>query len=354
MSRGALLRGTASKNATACLATMASGGDDPVVSPLWLSSRLSEVKVLDATWYLPKFNKDGRDDFGSARIPGARYFDIDAIADKSADLKHMLPPPGAFAAAAESLNIKNSDTVVVYETNGIAFAAARAWWMFRCFGHENVKVLDGGLPAWKEVAEAEGKESFALDESPVTSDFVNSPGNAAVAAQALGASELASRQWDYRAVLNESLVTKKDEILSDLAKREQDIVLLDARGGGRYRGAEKEAKPGLRSGHIPGSYSMPYATLLTEGQRMVSVDDFAAAEAYQRKRKPRPLASSGEVLEAVGGGSQGKRIAATCGSGVTACVLALAFARAGCWDVAVYDGSWSDWGADRKCPVETG
>ena len=101
MSRGALLRGTASKNATACLATTASGGDDPVVSPQWLSSRLSEVKVLDATWYLPKFNKDGRDDFGSARIPGARYFDIDAIADKSADLKHMLPPPGAFAAAAE-------------------------------------------------------------------------------------------------------------------------------------------------------------------------------------------------------------------------------------------------------------
>ena len=200
---------------------------DPVVTPKWLEEQRN-VKILDATWYLPSKKLDGKDDFRKARIPNAQYFDIDAIADKSASLKHMLPPSNAFAAAMDSLNITNSDTVVVYETNGIAFAAARAWWMFRCFGHDDVRVLDGGMPAWRKDG------NLALDETVVGSHLINAPGLAAMEAQESGKSD-----FKYQATLRENLVVSKQDILSDLSKEDNKKFLLDARGEARFRVRDK-------------------------------------------------------------------------------------------------------------------
>mmetsp|Transcript_3532 Transcript_3532/g.12402 ORF Transcript_3532/g.12402 Transcript_3532/m.12402 type:complete len:391 (-) Transcript_3532:147-1319(-) len=334
-------RGRAPSFAMQARAALSTGATvDPVVSPGWLAENLGSVKVLDATWYLPSKKKEGRETHRvGPRIPGAKYFCIDAIASQdAASLKHMLPPPDAFAAAADALGLKNSDTVVVYEANGMAFAAARAWWMFRCFGHENVKVLNGGLPAWIREREAGGgpASAFGLDESEAPEESVDAGGNASVSAQAAGGGGSSAA---YRAELNPGLVVSKADILSDLdLGKGKKMHLLDARGAARYKGTEPEARPGLRSGHIPGSFSMPFASLICDDGGLMP------AEA---------LMKNDLVLRALEEERAGKFITASCGSGVTACVVALAFARLG-KDVAVYDGSWTDWGADTSCPIETG
>lgn len=368
-------RGRAPSFAMQARAALSTGATvDPVVSPGWLAENLGSVKVLDATWYLPSKKKEGRETHRvGPRIPGAKYFCIDAIASQdAASLKHMLPPPDAFAAAADALGLKNSDTVVVYEANGMAFAATRAWWMFRCFGHENVKVLNGGLPAWIREREAGGgpASAFGLDESEAPEESVDAGGNASVSAQAAGGGGSSAA---YRAELNPGLVVSKADILSDLdLGKGKKMHLLDARGAARYKvrewhaktlapkpvadhrirlssssfggvgsppkGTEPEARPGLRSGHIPGSFSMPFASLICDDGGLMP------AEA---------LMKNDLVLRALEEERAGKFITASCGSGVTACVVALAFARLG-KDVAVYDGSWTDWGADTSCPIETG
>ena len=281
---------------------------------------------------MPNKKRDGKDDFRKARIPGAQYFDIDAIADKSSALKHMLPPAHAFSAAMDKLRISNEDTVVIYETNGIAFAAARAWWMFKCFGHADVRVLNGGLPAWKK----EGVGLLELDESTVNEDSLEAAGRASIAAQE---ETNTPSGFQYKAALREHLVVSKKDILEDLSrgKEERKMFLLDARGEARFKGTEPEARPGLRSGHIPGSFSMSFGSLLESGT-MKSKEALAENTLFK------------DSLQ-VGKGQQ-QAITATCGSGVTACVIALAFARFG-QEVSVYDGSWSEWGADAACPLES-
>ena len=238
-------RGRAPSFAMQARAALSTGATvDPVVSPGWLAENLGSVKVLDATWYLPSKKKEGRETHRvGPRIPGAKYFCIDAIASQdAASLKHMLPPPDAFAAAADALGLKNSDTVVVYEANGMAFAAARAWWMFRCFGHENVKVLNGGLPAWIREREAGGgpASAFGLDESEAPEESVDAGGNASVSAQAAGGGGSSAA---YRAELNPGLVVSKADILSDLdLGKGKKMHLLDARGAARYKVREWHAK----------------------------------------------------------------------------------------------------------------
>eukprot|EP00216_Chloropicon_sp_CCMP2111_P003808 CAMPEP_0198237116 /NCGR_PEP_ID=MMETSP1446-20131203/2964_1 /TAXON_ID=1461542 ORGANISM="Unidentified sp, Strain CCMP2111" /NCGR_SAMPLE_ID=MMETSP1446 /ASSEMBLY_ACC=CAM_ASM_001112 /LENGTH=307 /DNA_ID=CAMNT_0043919147 /DNA_START=329 /DNA_END=1252 /DNA_ORIENTATION=+ len=297
---------------------------EPIVSVGWLAERLddSRVKVLDATWYLPNKEGSGKADFKRCRIPGARYFDIDSIADKASPLPHMLPPEESFAAAMDELKIERSDTVIIYETNGIAFAAARAWWMLRSYGHPHVAVLNGGMPAW------EGGR-YPLDVSQAEDEQLEAAGNACIQAQNQApGSNLPKPQ--YPAQLNRGMVVSKQDILD--AMSDPKLRIMDARGVARFSGSEPEIRAGVRSGHIPGSTCVPYASLLADGKALKGDDELRSI--------------FGENIS----GKAAEKWVATCGSGVTACVIALACAKLG-RDVSVYDGSWTEWGGDAKCPV---
>lgn len=274
---------------------------DPLISTDELAARLGEphLKIVDATW-----NLDGTDalgPFAACRIPEAVFFDIDRIADPDTALPHMLPTPEAFADAVEVLGIESDDEVVIYDQISIR-SAPRVWWTFRVFGHDRVRVLDGGLPKW--VAEGHPVETGAVSRA-----------------------EPARFVADFRP----GLVRALDQILPDLAAGRQ---LVDARPAARFQGEAPEPRPGLRAGHIPGARSLPFPAVLNADGTLKSEDDLAAA------------------FEAAGVDLSGD-ITATCGSGLTAAILALAAARAGNGDVAVYDGSWAEWGGSDR-PVATG
>jgi thiosulfate/3-mercaptopyruvate sulfurtransferase len=277
---------------------------DPLVGTDWLAAHLGEadLKVVDATFYLPHLKRDARAEFEQAHIPGAVFFDIDAIADHSNPLPHMVPEAQAFADAVGVLGIGNSDRVIVYGGRGL-IASARVWWTFRVFGHERVAVLDGGLAKWK-------KEGRPLESGPP------SP---------------APRR--FAATLHKELVADLDRMRALLERRDAQIV--DARSRGRFTATEPEIRPGLRGGHIPGSLNLPYNELFRP-------DDDAML----------PLE---EVRSAFGRADLdlGRPVVTTCGSGVSAAVLALAMHRLGRRDVAVYDGSWSEWGGRPDTPIAT-
>jgi thiosulfate/3-mercaptopyruvate sulfurtransferase len=269
----------------------------PLVTAEWLKAELGKpgLVVLDATWFLPNENRDGRAEHLLARIPGARFFDVDAVSDPDSDLPHMLPTAGRFARIAGALGVSNDSRIVVYDAKGIA-SAPRAWWMLRVFGHDNVAVLDGGLPAWR----AAGGAMESGPPAPVAPGrFVPS----------------------FRAGL---LAGFGDLIRPIRDQRLPRPRIVDARAKGRYDGTAPEPRPGLRSGHIPYSDNLPYQNLLTPDGRL-------ADETTLRAR----------LAEVGVDGSE--PVVFTCGSGVSACVLALAVARLGLPEAAVYDGSWSEW-----------
>lgn len=275
---------------------------DPLVSADWLKQThgAANVKIVDATWVPPFLHdpKPGPDRYKDAHIPGAIYFDIDAIADKSSSLSHMLPPPNQFEAQISALGISNADHVIAYDSNGF-FASARAWWMFRAMGHKQVQVLNGGLNAWRAV-------DGALD-SEVT--------------------ELAPSL--FKATFKAELVRNMDAMRRHVASG--DTQVLDARTDGRFNGTDPEPRPELPSGHMPGSFCIPVPTLMAEHGRMRSADVLAA--------------SLNAFLD--------QPVVTTCGSGVSAAVIALALARAGNWDAAIYDGSWSEWASNVDNPIAT-
>ena len=277
---------------------------DPLVSPAWLAERLGrdDVQVLDGSWWMPAEARSGHAEYLEAHIPGAVFFDIDAIADRTVDLPHMLPTPERFAEAAGQLGLRRDATIVAYDTFGVR-AAARVWWTLRVMGFPNVFVLDGGLRTWRAAG------------LPVESgEVIPTPTTLAPAFQP-------------------TLVRSLDDVRGVIASNAVQIV--DARGGPRFRGEVPEPRAGLRGGHMPGAKNVPFDGLMDADGRMKSTAELAPAFQGAGVDLAQPMVT-------------------TCGSGVTASVLALALARLGRDDVAVYDGSWTEWGGRADTPVVTG
>ena len=280
--------------------------DDPrtLVSTEWLAAHLKDpdLRILDGTWFMPDTGRDPHAEYDAGHIPGARFFDIDEISDRRSDLPHMAPPAEKFMSRMRAMGVGDGHQVVVYDAHGL-FSAARVWWLFRLMGHEDVAVLDGGLPKWQE-------EGRPLEDMPPI---------------------LRDRHMTVRR--QAQLV--KDVTQVAAASKLHDHEILDARAPGRFRGEEPEARPGLRAGHIPGAKSVHYRSLLNVDGTM---KDREALRAVFRK--------AGAELD--------KPVITTCGSGVTAAIINLALARIGKTDHALYDGSWAEWGAFPTVPVATG
>ena len=275
---------------------------DPLVSASWLKQNISapDVRVVEATWFAPFLNpeKTGREVWAEGHIPSAVFFDIDTVCAPGTDLPHMLPDPILFSSRVRKLGIGDGNRVIVYDRNNFC-ASARVWWMLRVMGHDDVKVLDGGYAAWL----AEGGE---VEDLPPF-----------------------SHERHFTARVRSDLV--KDAIQVALAVKTGSHTIVDSRPAARFTGDAPEPREGLASGHIPGSCSAPSSELINADGTM----------------------KSGAELEAVLPGRWAQTIT-TCGSGVAATITALAYARLGNWDVAVYDGSWTDWASDPARPVATG
>jgi thiosulfate/3-mercaptopyruvate sulfurtransferase len=280
--------------------------DDPrtLVSTGWLADHLGDpdLRILDASWYLPDQGRDARAEYKAAHIPGARFFDIDEIADLRSELPHMAPPPEKFISRMRAMGVGDGHQVVIYDGAGL-FSAARVWWTFRLMGKTDVAVLDGGLPKWR----AEGRA--LTDDPPVIRD------------RHMTTQRQAHLVRDVTQVAN--------------AAKLGPAQIVDARGTARFEGQAPEPRPGLRAGHIPGARSVPYATLLNPDGTLKSVADLRA------------------VVEAAGV-DLARPVITTCGSGITAAILNLALERLGHRSHALYDGSWAEWGAYDDLPVAKG
>ncbi|MGB3243310.1 MAG: 3-mercaptopyruvate sulfurtransferase [Sulfitobacter sp.] len=280
--------------------------DDPktLVSTDWLAKHLKDpdLRILDGSWYLPDAGRDPKAEYAAAHIPGARFFDIDDIADSRSDLPHMAPPVEKFMSRLRAMGVGDGHQVVVYDGAGL-MSAARVWWMFKLMGQDDVAVLDGGLPKW--IAEERETE----DMPPIVRD----------------------RHMTVR--FQNQLVRDVTQVAQ--ASKLGDPQIVDARSAARFRGDAPEPREGLRAGHIPGSRNVPYGDLLNPDQTM------------------KPNEETRAVFEAAGV-DLGKPVITSCGSGVTAAVLALALERLGHRHWALYDGSWSEWGMFPTVPVATG
>lgn len=280
--------------------------DDPktLVSTDWLAAHMKDpdLRVLDASWHMPDTGRDARAEYDAGHIPGARFFDIDEISDLRSNLPHMAPPPEKFISRMRAMGVGDGHQVVVYDASGL-FSAARVWWLFRLMGKTDVAVLDGGLPKWK----AEGRE--LEDLPPIVKDR-------------------------HITVSRQNHLVKDVTQVAHAAKLHQ-AEILDARSAPRFRGEVAEPRPGLRSGHIPGSRNLPFATLLRPDGTMKPVPELRQMFDEAGVDLTRPAIT-------------------TCGSGVTAAIISLALERIGHRDHALYDGSWAEWGMYDDLAVAKG
>jgi thiosulfate/3-mercaptopyruvate sulfurtransferase len=272
-----------------------------LVSTDWLAGRLRDPDVIavDASYFLPMQKRDAHAEYRTGHIPGAVFFDIEAVSDHSTELPHMLPGPTQFGEVAGILGISESDTVIVYDSTGL-YSAARVWWTFRIFGTKTVYILDGGLPKWK----AEGR--------PVeTGDAKRAPKK-------------------FNAEMKVSAVAMLGDV--QMALTDDSVQIVDARSAERFAGKAPEPRPGLRPGHMPGSFNVPFERVLENGRLA------------PRERIEAAFADAGVDLD--------KPIITSCGSGVTAAILTLALESIGKTPKGLYDGSWSEWGSRPDVPVK--
>lgn len=276
----------------------------PIVTTDWLARHMDapDVRIVDGSWHMPGSDRDARQEYSSAHIPGAVFFDLNDIVDADSPLPHTLPGADLFSSRVRKLGLGSGNKIVCYDSAGL-FSAARIWWMFRAMGHKDVVVLDGGFPKWR-------------NEGRAVEDLAPRP-----------------RERHFIARVNRNLIRDVSQVKTASTTGVEQI--LDARPPPRFRGEGDEPRPGLRSGHIPGSLNIPCMSLLNEDRTYKSKDELVS-------------------LFDKAGCDLSKPTVVSCGSGVTACIVMLGLELIGKTDVSIYDGSWTDWGSHPDTEVETG
>ncbi len=276
-----------------------------IVSTEWLAEHLGspDIAIIDASWHLPATKRDAKAEFRAGHIPGAQFFDIDELSDTASALPHMLPSPEKFSSRMRKLGIGDGKRIIAYDAAGL-FSAARAWWMFKVFGHEDVAVLDGGYPKWL----AEGRP---VEDGPA----------------------MTPQERHFTARVRAMMVRDMKDVSAALSSGSAQIA--DARSATRFRGEEAEPRPGVRAGHMPGARNVHYASLLNPDGTLKSPDEIRSV-----------FSAAGIDLT--------KPVITSCGSGITAAILSLGLTLTGARDHALYDGSWTEWGGTPDNPVVTG